>query len=219
MPRDNGLPCIFQTGAADFHASRRVDVGFTDWARRILMNEGGRAIKDKRFRYWVFNTNGRRLAVSKRQVFLDRAPGASDIKLSDIAKADKQSLVRKMIAYTAEIPGTLGESAQARQRLETMVDQIERETPRRGDNEGVGRIPALFTTLTAPVYKWERSTRLIRRWKGLPDTVEGGSEEAKKPIPQRSTRGAGNSGAVRNSETPACRHAREEATGVRAGCP
>ena len=138
MPRDNGLPCIFQTGAADFRAASRADVGFMDWARRILMNEGGRAIKDKRFRYWVFNTNGRRLAVSKRQVFLDRVPGAADIKLSDIAKADKRSFVRKMIAYTSDIPATSGEATKDRQTLETMVGQIEWGTSRRGDNEGGG---------------------------------------------------------------------------------
>ena len=174
------FPCIFQTGAADFHASRRVNVGFMDWARHILMNEGGRAIKDKRFRYWVFNTNGRRMAVSKRQVFLDRVPGASEVRLSDITKADNQSLVRNMIAYTTEIPGTLGESTQARQRLEAMVDQIEWETSRRGENEGVGRIHALFMTLTAAVYKWERLNRIIRRWKGLPETADGESEEEKK---------------------------------------
>ena len=131
-------PCTFQTGAADFHAACRVDVGFMDWARRILMNEDGRAMRDKRFRYWVFNANGRRMDVGKRQVFLDRRPVAADIKLPDVAKADKQPIVRKMIARTTEIPGALGEATQSRQRLETTVGQIEREPSRRGDNEGGG---------------------------------------------------------------------------------
>ena len=89
------LPCIFLTGAADFPAARRVDVGFMDWARHIIMNEDGRATREMRFRYWAFNANGRRADLGKRQVFLDRAPGTADIKLSDIAKEDKQPIVRK----------------------------------------------------------------------------------------------------------------------------
>ena len=122
-------------------------------------------MRGQRFRYWAFNTNGRRMAVSKRKVFLDRAPGAAAIKLSDIAKSDKKSIAREMIAYTSEIPGTLGEATHARQRLETTADQIERETSRMGDNEGAGGIHSLFVTLAAPVYKWERLNRLIRRWR------------------------------------------------------
>ena len=54
-----------------------------------------------------------------------------------------------------------------------MVGQIEWGMSRRGDSDGAGRIPALFVTLAAAVYKWGRLNRLIRRWVGLPEIVEG----------------------------------------------
>ena len=43
-----------------------------------------------------------------------------------------------------------------RQKLEGMVNQIEAETADQGENNGQGRIPGGFCTLTCPVYKWEQ---------------------------------------------------------------
>ena len=177
---------VFQTWAADFQATRRKQVGFMGRARRILINGDGRAIRDKMIRYWAFNTNGRRLDSRKRKVCLDRAPGSSDINLPDIAKEDKKSIVRKMIAFTSDIPGALGDAAQARQRLELAADQIERRTSRMGDNEGVGRIHVIFFDFAAPVYKWGRLNRLIRRLRGRLGPVEGANPEAEKAyFPQK----------------------------------
>ena len=92
-------------------------------------------MRGARFRYWAFNTKGRRSDVIKKRVFLDRSPGAADIGLSDIAKADTQSIVRKMIAYTSGIPATLGEATQARRRLGMSVGRIAWGTYRMGDSE------------------------------------------------------------------------------------
>ena len=78
-----------------------------------------------------------------------------------------------MVTFCGDIPATLGESLKSRQQVDRMVDQIEWETARRGGNEGLGRIPALFVTFTAAIYKWERLNRLIRRWRGLPERAEG----------------------------------------------
>ena len=166
------FPCIFQTGAADFNAERREAVSFPQRFRHILMNEEGRAMRDSRFRYWAFNTNGRKGEVRSRQAFLQQEPSAADIDIAAIAKADKQALVNKMIAFASKIPSTLGESTRARSDIECMANQIEWETSRRGDNDGMGRIPALFMTLTAPVYKWEMLNRLIRRWIGAAETID-----------------------------------------------
>ena len=44
----------------------------------------------------------------------------------------------------------------------------------------MGRIPALFMTLTAAIYKWERLNRVIRRWLGLPETVDEESAEERR---------------------------------------
>ena len=78
-----------------------------------------------------------------------------------------------MVVLAKKIPGAIGEAYESRRKLNAMVDQIEWETSRRCDNDGAGRIPALFVTLTAAVYKWERLSRLIRRWAGLPEIVDG----------------------------------------------
>ena len=43
-----------------------------------------------------------------------------------------------------------------RQELEAMVHQLETETADAGENQGRGRIPAGFCTLTCPVYKWRQ---------------------------------------------------------------
>ena len=45
----------------------------------------------------VFNTNGHRLAVRKRQLFLDRAPGDAEVEIADVAKEDKKSIVWKRL--------------------------------------------------------------------------------------------------------------------------
>ena len=48
--------------------------------------------------------------------------------------------------------------------LNALAYQIEWGTGRRGDNDGAGRIHALFATVAAEIYKWERIGRLIRSW-------------------------------------------------------
>ena len=78
-----------------------------------------------------------------------------------------------MIGVTQDVPGALGERLSMRSDVEAMVGQVEWETAVRGDCEGRGRVPALFFTLTAPVYKWERLNRLIRRSTGSGKTPPG----------------------------------------------
>ena len=81
-----------------------------------------------------------------------------------------------MVVLTKNIPCTVAEAYEGGEKPNATVDQIEWETSRRGDNDGVGRIPALFVTFEAAIYKWERLNRLIRRRVGLAATVEGGTQ-------------------------------------------
>ena len=46
-----------------------------------------------------------------------------------------------------------GGACEGREKLNAMADQIEWETSRRGDNDESGRIPAIFLTFTAAIYK------------------------------------------------------------------
>lgn len=110
--------------------------------------------------------------------------------------ADKQTLVWKMVAPTAPIPGTIGEAYMARLEVERLVDKLEWETSLSGDIEGIGRIPGRFTTLAAPVFKWVRLNRLIRKWKGGSETVPAESTGWKKTVLPGGKLCARNSGAV-----------------------
>ena len=94
--------------------------------------------------------------------------------------ADTKSVVGEMAAFDGDTPSAIGESYLASLELGRMTDQLEWETSLRGDNEGIGRIPALFMTLAEPSYKWKRLNRLIRKWRGESDTVPGKPAEEKK---------------------------------------
>ena len=48
-----------------------------------------------------------------------------------------------------------------------------------------GGIHSLFATLAAPVYKWERLNRILRRWIGIPVTVEGRPEMEKADLSKK----------------------------------
>ena len=90
-------------------------------------------------------------------------------------------LARQIIALEGNIPGTMGESMVARQNLERMAAHVEWEAAQRGENEGLGRIPALFATLTSPVYKWGSTNRFIRGFAGLPGKIVGeGAKEGRQ---------------------------------------
>ena len=159
-------PCIFQTGAGDSHSHRPIGNPFSHRERHIVLHEDGRAMGDNRFRYWAFYTNGRFAAVRRRAAFFKQAPCAADMDLNAPAATDKKSIVRKMVAFAGPIPSTTGESYTARRNIERMADQVEWEASLKGDNEGIGRVQALFTTLTAPLCKWRRLNRITRKWLG-----------------------------------------------------
>ena len=138
------FPCIFQTGEGDFHSPRRIKVSFRDWARRVFLNEEGRAMRDRRFRWWVLNTRLRHDASGSKELFYREAPGARDLNVRDLKTSKKQEIVREMILLTGSIPGTIGESSAGGGKLSAMVDQIEWETSRRGDNNGDGGVHAIL---------------------------------------------------------------------------
>ena len=61
-----------------------------------------------------------------------------------------------MSTATNLIPGPIGERRKLRQELEAMVHQVEAETADLGMNDGAGRIPSCFCTLTCVVYRWSQ---------------------------------------------------------------
>ena len=83
----------------------------------------------------------------------------------------KKHLVNRLVSFSDQFPGSVGQKIAQKHVLEAKVNQIEWETGVRGENEGRGRLPALFMTFTSAVYKWERLNRMIRRCLGKPKRV------------------------------------------------
>ena len=85
---------------------------------------------------------------------------------------------------SANIPGSVGERRKMRQELESMVDQKETETADLGENDGAGRLPAGFCTLTCPVYKCKQlHTTILKSYrpeKRIPFVVEDESDVSEK---------------------------------------
>ena len=108
--------------------------------------------------------------------------GAKDLDIDSVKKADKDEIAREMVALAKNTPGTIGDAYLGRKKLNAMAGQIEWETSRRGDNDGVGRIHALFSTFAAAIYKCDRLNRLIRRWADLPVILNGETQQGRKSM-------------------------------------
>ena len=179
---------IFPFGLGDYYTkknSMQAAPSFADWAKYVLQYHDGRASRHPRFKYFCLNTRLRVKAPGMRKVFYRLNDGYQDLNLSDMKSADvRRALLYKMSTVTATMPGSVGEKAKNRQELETMVEQKEAETAEAGENGGLGRTPALFTTCTTAPYKWEQLHAKIlqsllpihrekyERWKDIEDAVE-----------------------------------------------
>ena len=185
---------IFPFGIGDYYTvknSVEAAPSFADWAKYVLQYHDGRASRHPRFKYFCLNTRLRVKAPGMRKVFYRLNDRYQDLKMEDMKKADvRRGLLYKMSTVTATMPGSVGEKAKHRQELETMVEQKEAETAEAGENAGLGRTPALFTTCTTAPYKWEQLHAKIlqsllpdqrthyERWKTIEDLEE--REKARK---------------------------------------
>jgi hypothetical protein len=63
------FPVIFPYGRGDYNTARPYGVSFEVWARHVMLWGDHRAMRHRRFRYWVFNTWLRKRAAQMRQVY------------------------------------------------------------------------------------------------------------------------------------------------------
>ena len=151
---------IFPFGIGDYYTVKeRLQAApkFANWAKYVLQYHDGRASRHPRFKYYCLNTRLRVKTPGMRSVFYRFHEQAQDLTLQDMKNPDiRRGLLYKMSTVTAVMPGSVGEKARMRQELETMVEQKETETAEAGENAGLGRTPALFTTCTTAPYKWEQ---------------------------------------------------------------
>ena len=101
-----------------------------------------------------------------QNVFLRIHKEARDLTLNDLVdEKSRRKLVQQMSTVSSNLRGSIGERRKMRQELESMVDQKETETADNDENDGAGRLPAGFCTLTCPVYKWAQlHTTLLKSY-------------------------------------------------------
>ena len=67
-------------------------------------------MRDKRFRWRALNARLRHETSGQKEVFYRDAPGAKDLDLDPVKKADKEDIVRRMVVLAKKITGTIGEA-------------------------------------------------------------------------------------------------------------
>ena len=111
------------------------------------------------FMYWWMNTCQRIKALGSKKWFLKDNPKAAGYSAEDIQNMSVPMLAKKMIGYTANIPGTRASKSRLRKIILAMVRQIEIET--RVEPHYLGDVPCLFGTLTSQRYHWDEIIRTI----------------------------------------------------------
>ena len=160
------FPKLSPFGTGDYHDARGGlrdgKVSFAEWGRYALLWHDKRFAEHPRFRYWFLDTCLRMKTPVCKDVFLKINSDVQDLTLADLDKHTvRRTMVQQMATATQSVPGSIGERRRMRAELEAMVEQKEDETAELGENGGKGRLPAVFTTLTASVYKWEQLHRLM----------------------------------------------------------
>ncbi len=80
------------------------------------------------------------------------------------------ALAKKMVGYTAGIPGMQAGKARLRKLILAMIRQLEIETRvSDGTESSLGDVPCLFGTLTSQRYHWDEVIRIIAEVEGIRD--------------------------------------------------
>ncbi len=122
------FPKLFPFRTGDFHCARdglRGRGDFGAWGRYAMLWHDGSFMRHTRFRCWFLDT----WRPGARKVFLRIYRNSADVLLGDLMNpAQRHTLVQQMATTSANIPGSIGERREMRQKLESMVDQSETET-------------------------------------------------------------------------------------------
>ena len=124
------------------------------------------------FSYWWLNMVQRSQALSAKKWYVRDNPKSTGYTVDDLRGMSVKALAKKMVGYTANIPGTRASKAQLRKLILTMVKQIEIETAscnKGRSDEAAGDIPSLFGTLTSQRYHWDDVIRIIAMVEGIED--------------------------------------------------
>ena len=103
------FPCLFPTGACDFHADHRKRVTLLEYFGHLLKYKDGRFEAEPRFVFLAFNTYLRHQALQVGSVFVRNFSGAADLTAGDVRNMlqhDRQQLTRRILRFGRQIRGT-----------------------------------------------------------------------------------------------------------------
>ena len=182
------FPTIFQNETGDPFNYYMKEPDLQLWGPHVMMSKGWVAQEHPTFMYWWLNTIQRRNAMAAKKWFIRENPNSVAWTVEELLKMSKESLGKRLVGYTAKIPGTKASKNVLRRVLLTMVWQLEVETtsqkPTTTDHgEKAGEVPCVFGTLTSQRYHWDQPITVIAKVvierEGLmPKTVPQEQQEA-----------------------------------------
>ena len=162
------FPTIFQNETGDPHNYITKEVDLTLWGPHVLRSKGWAAQAHMTFMYWWMNMIQRMQALSAKKWYIRDNPQSNGYTAEDLAGMSVSWLAKRMVGYTAGIPGSKASKGQLRKLILAMMRQIEIET-RLGSNKPLGDIPCFFGTLTSQRYHWDGIIRALATVEGIED--------------------------------------------------
>ena len=164
------FPTIFQNETGDPHNYVLKEPDLLTWGPHVMRSRGWWAQAHMTFSYWWLNLVQRAQVLSAKKWYVRDNPKATGYTVEDLKEMGVKALAKKMIGYTANIPGTRASKTQLRRLILSMVRQIEIETSSVDQTSGTriaGDIPSLFGTLTTQRYHWDDVIRIIAEVEGI----------------------------------------------------
>ena len=137
---------------ADEQEARLVSVTSAQYWDSIFKQDDWAASVHPRLPYSVWCRANRRKLKSSKNFYIKRTQGVKNWTAESIRKQGIRNVVKRMVGFSQDIPGSSGEMMKLRGRLTTMIDQIYADT---------GCLPLLFSTVTSANTHWWHLHRLL----------------------------------------------------------
>ena len=163
------FPTIFQNETGDPFNYVWKEPDLVTWGPHVLRSRGWWAQTHMTFMYWWMNLLQRTKVLSAKKWYVRDNPEALGYTAEDLRRMGVQSLAKKLVGYTANIPGTKASNARLRRLILAMARQIEIETADGARPGASGDIPCLLGTLTSQRYQWDAIIKTIALVEGIAD--------------------------------------------------
>ena len=148
----DAFPSVFNEGIADEQDGRHVSVKSQDYWETMFKQDDWAAATHHRLPYWVWDRENRRRLRSCRIVYTKHTPGVKQWTAEKIREVGINKVVKRMVGYLQDVPGSPGDMGKLRWHLTSVIDQMYADT---------GRLPLLFSTATAANSHWRHLHRLL----------------------------------------------------------